>query len=413
MEKIEQKAILVGLCAKKFDDSLNSTDETLDELQELLETAGGESLFKVIQNLPAPNAKTFIGEGKLLEITELAHQYDANMLVFDNELSPSKLRNIEEISGLTIIDRSNLILDIFAGRAQSLEGKLQVELAQYKYILPQLSGNGKSLSRQNGGIGTRGPGETKLETDKRHIHSRITKLEKELLEIRANRDTMRKSRLKSKHPSVSIIGYTNAGKSTLLNLLTNSEIHANNRLFDTLDTTTRKMKVSDTLDVFLSDTVGFIRKLPHHLVNAFQATLEETIHADLLLHVVDCANPEYLEHIKTVDAVLEKILDEPIKTITVFNKCDLCEDYFELEDSQVKISAKTSKGIPELLTLIEEYLSNGKHEVVLEIPYTKGYIIDELYKTSKVEILDYTEKGTKINLVCDNIVFAQMNEFLI
>ena len=268
-----ERAVLVGLHASVFKEDEDASWETLDELEALLETAGGECVGKMLQTRNAPDAHTFIGEGKLQELVTLARDNDATLIVFDNELSPSQMRVLEEATGRTVLDRSALILDIFAQRARTGEGKLQVELAQYQYILPRLSGMGKSMSRLGGGIGTRGPGETKLETDRRHIRQRIDKLRRDLKDVRRVRAVQRRQRKKAELPLVAIVGYTNAGKSTLLNALTDAGIEANNRLFDTLDPTTRKLRISETQEVLLSDTVGFIRKLPHHLVSAFKATL--------------------------------------------------------------------------------------------------------------------------------------------
>ncbi|MDY4483445.1 MAG: GTPase HflX, partial [Butyricicoccus porcorum] len=287
MEEMESdRAVLVGLHASVFTAEEDATWETLDELEALLETAGGECVAKLLQTRNAPEARTFIGEGKLQELTELARDNDATLIVFDNELSPSQMRVLEEATGRPVLDRSALILDIFAQRARTGEGKLQVELAQYQYILPRLSGMGKTMSRLGGGIGTRGPGESKLESDRRHIRRRIDRLRRDLEDVRRVRAVQRRQRKKAELPLVAIVGYTNAGKSTLLNTLTDAGIEANDRLFDTLDPTTRKLRISDTQEILLSDTVGFIRKLPHHLVSAFKATLEEVAYADLLLHVV-------------------------------------------------------------------------------------------------------------------------------
>ena len=269
-----EKAILVGLSADCFRPEENATDESLDELEALLETAGGICEAKVLQNRHTPDPHSFIGEGKAQEVRTLLESTGATLVVFDNDLSPSQIRALEELTDATVLDRSALILDIFAQRAKTAEGRLQVELAQYQYLLPKLSGMGTSMSRLGGGIGTRGPGETKLETDRRHIRERITRLQAELDEVRRVRATQRERRVKNSMPVVALVGYTNAGKSTLLNALTGAGIPANDRLFDTLDTTTRRLKVSDHLEILLSDTVGFIAKLPHHLIEAFQATLE-------------------------------------------------------------------------------------------------------------------------------------------
>ena len=303
----QERAVLVGLNADCFTKEQTATEETLEELEALLETAGGFCTGKVLQNRHTPDSHSFIGEGKALEVKMLVEATASTMVIFDNELSPGNIRALEEIIGVTVLDRSALILDIFAQRAKTKEGRLQVELAQYKYLLPRLSGMGASLSRQGGGIGTRGPGETKLESDRRHIRERINRLEQELEQVRKVRGVQRERRMKNSVPVVAIVGYTNAGKSTLLNQLTGAGIPANNRLFDTLDTTSRLLSVSDNLDVILSDTVGFIAKLPHHLVNAFRATLEELEYADLLLHVIDASDPHREEHIQVVEKLIAKL----------------------------------------------------------------------------------------------------------
>ena len=274
-----EKTILAGLDAGVFSRAETATEQSMDELEALLETAGGVCVGRLLQSRSAPDPHSFLGEGKAEELRQAVEATDADMVIFDNDLSPSQIRSLEKITGVTVIDRSALILDIFAQRAKAKEGRLQVELAQYQYLLPRLSGMGASLSRQGGGIGTRGPGETRLETDRRHIRERIARLRAELKEVRRVRETQRRSREKNDVPVAALIGYTNAGKSTLLNALTGAGIPANDRLFDTLDTTTRQLEVSDTLTVLLSDTVGFIAKLPHHLVEAFQATLEELQYA--------------------------------------------------------------------------------------------------------------------------------------
>ncbi|MBO5917275.1 MAG: GTPase HflX, partial [Oscillospiraceae bacterium] len=288
-----QRAVLVGLNAHSLNNDENATDTSMEELAALLETAGGQSVGVVVQSKDSPDPRTFIGEGKVVEVKELVQSLDADMVIFDNSLSPSQQRVLSEELKVPVLDRSALILDIFAQRARTREGRLQVELAQYKYLLPRLLGMWKHLERQEGAIGTRGPGETQLESDRRHIRRKISKLESELKEVRRVRGVQRERRIKNEVPVVAIVGYTNAGKSTLLNKLTGADIPANNRLFDTLDTTTRTLEISDTCTVLISDTVGFISKLPHHLVEAFKATLEELEFADLLLHVIDASNPEW------------------------------------------------------------------------------------------------------------------------
>ena len=324
-KKVIERAVLVGLNAGIFSKEENATDQTLDELEALLETAGGQCVAKVLQNRPAPDPHSFIGEGKVEEVKALLETTEANLVVFDNDLSPSQQRALEQMTGVMVMDRSGLILDIFAQRAKTREGRLQVELAQYKYLLPRLTGMWTHLERQEGSIGTRGPGETQLETDRRLIRKRIQKLEEELREVRKIRGVQRERRIKNSVPVVAIVGYTNAGKSTLLNRLTGAGIPANNRLFDTLDTTTRQLSVSDTTDVLLSDTVGFIAKLPHHLVEAFKATLEELEYADLLLHVIDASDPERTDHVEVVDKLIAQLAKPGIPVIEAYNKADLVE----------------------------------------------------------------------------------------
>ena len=289
------RAVLAGLNSPALSREQNANEESLEELEALLETAGGTCVGTVLQNKATPDPRTFLGEGKVAELKELCQGVKADLVIFDNDLSPSQQRVLTETLGVQVLDRSALILDIFAQRARTAEGRLQVELAQYKYLLPRLTSMWSHLERQEGAIGTRGPGETQLETDRRLIRQKITRLEGELKEVRRIRATQRQRREKNEIPVVAIVGYTNAGKSTLLNHLTGAGIPANNRLFDTLDTTTRTLELSDTCSVLISDTVGFISKLPHQLVEAFKATLEELEYADLLLHVVDASNPEWQE----------------------------------------------------------------------------------------------------------------------
>ena len=412
-EKKPERAVLVGLNADCFTQQQTATDETLEELEALLETAGGFCTGKILQNRHTPDAHSFIGEGKAQEVKMLCEFTEATMVVFDNELSPGHIRALEEILGVTVLDRSALILDIFAQRAKTREGRLQVELAQYKYLLPRLSGMGKSLSRQGGGIGTRGPGETKLESDKRHIRERIARLQSELEQVRQVRGVQRERRMKNSVPVVAIVGYTNAGKSTLLNQLTDAGIPANNRLFDTLDTTSRQLTVSDNLDVVLSDTVGFIAKLPHHLVDAFRATLEELEYADLLLHVIDAADPNREEHIAVVESLINKLAKPGTKVLQCYNKADLvsAEDIPVGEDI-VKISAKKGYGMDALLQSIEKALGHSRHHIVVTLPYSMGGMVETLHSSAQVLNTDYTGDGIVVETIVDPILYGRLKEFI-
>ena len=386
------RAILVGLNAPSLTREENATEETLEELAALLDTAGGTCLGTVLQNRPNPEPRTFIGEGKTAELKELVGTLGADIVIFDNPLSPSQQRVLTEELGVTVMDRAALILDIFAKRARTSEGRLQVELAQYKYLLPRLTGMWKHLERQEGAIGTRGPGETQLESDRRHIHRKIAKLEDELKDVRRVRATQRERREKNEVPVVAIVGYTNAGKSTLLNALTGADIPANNRLFDTLDTTTRMLEISDTCTVLISDTVGFISKLPHQLVDAFKATLEELTFADLLLHVIDTSDPLWREQADVVDRLILELGAAETPRLEVFNKCDLAPaEILPHGEDIVSISARTGAGLPQLLEAIGRRLDTGARRVTIHLPYDQGGLLDTLYRESKVEKVDYTE----------------------
>ena len=411
--KIQERAVLVGLNADCFRKDQTATDETLEELEALLETAGGFCTGKVLQNRHTPDSHSFIGEGKAQEVKMLVEATASTMVVFDNELSPGNIRALEEIIGVTVLDRSALILDIFAQRAKTKEGRLQVELAQYKYLLPRLSGMGKSLSRQGGGIGTRGPGETKLESDRRHIRERISRLQDELEQVRQVRGVQRERRMKNSVPVVAIVGYTNAGKSTLLNQLTNAGIPANNRLFDTLDTTSRQLTVSDNLDVILSDTVGFIAKLPHHLVDAFRATLEELEYADLLLHVIDSADPNREEHIEVVDKLIAKLAKPGTQVLRCYNKADLVEATdIPIGEDVVKISAKQGFGMTELLAAIERTLGHTRHHIEVTLPYSMGGMVETLHNNAQVLATDYTAEGIVVETVVDDILYGRLKDYI-
>lgn len=413
-KKTIERAVLVGLNANCFSEEETATESTLDELEDLLETAGGFCTGKVLQNRHTPDPHSFIGEGKALEVKMLVEATASNMVVFDNELSPGNIRALEEIIGVTVLDRSALILDIFAQRAKTKEGRLQVELAQYKYLLPRLSGMGASLSRQGGGIGTRGPGETQLESDRRHIRERINRLEEELEQVRKVRAVQRERRMKNSVPVVAIVGYTNAGKSTLLNQLTGAGIPANNRLFDTLDTTSRQLKVSDDLDVILSDTVGFIAKLPHHLVNAFHATLEELEYADLLLHVIDSSDPYLEQHIAVVNRLIRKLAKPETPVLKVYNKVDrVYYDDIPRGKDIVAISAKKGINMDGLLQAIEKALAKSRHHVLLRLPYSMGGTVDTLHSSAKVKSVDYTADGIEIDAILDDILYGRLREYVV
>ena len=412
-ETKQERAVLVGLNADCFRADQTATDETIEELEALLETAGGFCTGKILQNRHTPDSHSFIGEGKAQEVRMLVEATESTMVVFDNELSPGNIRALEEIIGVTVLDRSALILDIFAQRAKTREGRLQVELAQYQYLLPRLSGMGKSLSRQGGGIGTRGPGETKLESDRRHIRERIARLQHELEQVRQVRQVQRERRMKNSVPVVAIVGYTNAGKSTLLNKLTDAGIPANNRLFDTLDTTSRQLTVSDNLDVILTDTVGFIAKLPHHLVEAFHATLEELEYADLLLHVIDAADENREEHIAVVDKLIAKLAKPETPVLQCYNKADLVDKTdIPIGEDVVAISAKSGAGMDKLKIAIEKALGHSRHHIVVTLPYSMGGMVDTLHSSAQLLSVGYTAEGIAVETIVDPILYGRLREYI-
>ena len=408
--------MLAGLYADSMDAAQQSTDESLDELEALLETAGGVSRGRILQNRATPEPRTFIGSGKVIEMKQLIDTEGCTLAVFDNELSPSQMRALEGDLGARVMDRSSLILDIFAQRAATREGRLQVELAQYKYLLPRLTGMWTHLERQAGTsapIGTRGPGETQLETDRRHIRRKISKLEEELESVRKNRATQRRRREKNGVPVIALVGYTNAGKSTLLNALTDAGIPAKNRLFDTLDTTTRHLKVSDTLEVLLSDTVGFIRKLPHHLVDAFKATLEELCYADLLLHVIDASSPHWQQQAEVVDSLIEELGASETPRIEIFNKCDLRPPELRLRGvDAIEISAKSGEGLDNLREKIEMTLQRTKKKVTLRLPYDKGGLLEQLHREASVLGVEYLDDCIEIKAVIGAETYGKLRDFI-
>ena len=417
-QEVRDKVVLVGLNSPVLKKEENADEDTMEELSALVETAGGETVGIVLQNRPSPDPRTFIGEGKVAEVQLYCENTGATMVIFDNDLSPSQMRVLTELLGVQVLDRCGLILDIFAQRAKTKEGRLQVELAQYQYLLPRLTGMWTHLERQagtsgKGPIGSKGPGETQLETDRRHIRRKIDKLREDLEEVRRVRSTQRQRRQKNEIPVVAIVGYTNAGKSTLLNHLTGAGIPANNRLFDTLDTTSRLLTVSDTLDVVISDTVGFIRKLPHQLVEAFKATLEELEYADLLLHVIDVSNPEWQQQAAVVENLIRELGAGELPRIDVFNKSDRLPagEIMPHGADICSISAKTGEGVDKLLEMIAERLDSGSRRVELRIPYDKGGLLDQLYREAKVESVEYGET-IAVTAVCTPKVLGQMAPFI-
>ncbi len=416
-ENKKERAVLAGLAAASMDSRERSSEVSMEELSALVETAGGETAAMLIQQRPTPDPRSFLGDGKVRELKELIERSDCDLAVFDNELSPSQMRVLSEELGVRVLDRSGLILDIFAQRARTREGQLQVELAQYRYLLPRLTGMWTHLVRQtaSGGsspIGTRGPGETQLETDRRHIRRKIQKLEEELAEVRRVRGTQRRRREKNAMPMVCLVGYTNAGKSTLLNCLTGADIPANDRLFDTLDTTTRRLKIDETTEILLSDTVGFIRKLPTHLIEAFKATLEELSFADVLLHVIDLSNPEWEEQARVVDELIAQLGAAETPCLRVYNKCDRYFGILPHGEDVVCLSAKSGEGADALVGKLSEMLGRGKRHVTLAIPYASAGLIDTLQREAAVLNTEYTEEGIAVEAVVPAELFGRVKAYI-
>ncbi len=404
MEEKLTEAVLVGV-AKKGSDT-GECEKSLAELERLLDTAGGVTFAKMIQSKESENPKTCIGSGKLLELKELCQANNIGLVVFDTELSPSQIRNIEDVlEGVDVIDRSMLILDIFALHATSAEGKLQVELAQLKYTAPRLIGKGKQLSRQEGRIGTRGPGESKLETDRRHLARRAAALEEAIRDIERTRATMRAARERSGLKKVAIVGYTNAGKSTLLNRLTDAGVLAENKLFATLDSTTRKLILPGDTEVLISDTVGFIRKLPHHLVKAFKSTLDELRYADILVVLADASDEECGEQLKVTTDLIAQLGagDKPV--LYVFNKADMIQEgatiIADKPREAVFVSALTGMGIDTFLAMLEEMAQAGTKRCTLRIPMAEQGILNQLYRLATVEDVQYTDAYVEVVAVLD------------
>ena len=417
VEQPRDRVVLVGLSSPVLKAD-SADEESMDELAALVETAGAVSVATVLQNLPSPNPRSFIGEGKVAEIKELIGSTEATMAIFDNDLSPSQMRVLTEDLGVQVLDRSGLILDIFAQRAKTKEGRLQVELAQYQYLLPRLIGMWTHLERQagtsgKGPIGSKGPGETQLETDRRHIRRKIQKLQAELEDVRKIRRTQRRRREKNALPVVALVGYTNAGKSTLLNCLTGSDIPANDRLFDTLDTTTRRWRIDAAQEVLLSDTVGFIRKLPTHLVEAFKATLEELTYADVLLHVIDLSNPEWEAQAAVVDRLIDQLGAAHTPCIRVFNKCDAYLGILPHGENIVCISARSGEGAAELTARVRAILGRADHHVTLLLPYAQGALLETLHRDCAVLRTDYRDDGIALEVIIHPEQWPRLEPFVI
>ena len=417
VEQPRDRVVLVGLSSPVLKAD-SADEESMDELAALVETAGAVSVATVLQNLPSPNPRSFIGEGKVAEIKELIGSTEATMAIFDNDLSPSQMRVLTEDLGVQVLDRSGLILDIFAQRAKTKEGRLQVELAQYQYLLPRLIGMWTHLERQagtsgKGPIGSKGPGETQLETDRRHIRRKIQKLQAELEDVRKVRRTQRRRREKNALPVVALVGYTNAGKSTLLNCLTGSDIPANDRLFDTLDTTTRRWRIDAAQEVLLSDTVGFIRKLPTHLVEAFKATLEELTYADVLLHVIDLSNPEWEAQAAVVDRLIDQLGAAHTPCIRVFNKCDAYLGILPHGENIVCISARSGESAAELTERVRAILGRADHHVTLLLPYAQGALLETLHRDCAVLRTDYRDDGIALEVIIHPEQWPRLEPFVI
>ncbi len=402
------KVILVSIDTGEFD-----VEKSLDELEELSNTAGAEVVAKTTQKRPAQDSATCIGPGKLEELAQMCENLEPELIIFDVELTAVQIRNIEEATKIRTIDRTMLILDIFAQRATTAEGRLQVELAQQKYRLPRLAGMGVKLSRLGGGIGTRGPGETKLETDKRHIRTRIENLSAELKEIEKRRELIRKRRKKDNVLIAAIVGYTNVGKSTLLNTLTQAGVLAENKLFATLETTSRSLLLPDGRSVMIVDTVGLIRRLPHHLVEAFKSTLEEASNADVILHICDASADDVKEQAQVTLDLLSELGCKDIPTLTILNKCDLCPEIDGLEENEncVKISAKTGQGLDKLLGSIAKALPVSSYRMKILLPYDKTGLLNKIRIDGKVFSEEYVSDGVLADCLVDIKIYNQIKEF--
>lgn len=405
-----ERALLLGVDTGEYDCEIS-----LAELEELSRTAGAEVVGTVSQKLPNPNPATYIGSGRMEEVCAFCRANEIDLIVADGELSPAQQRNMETQTDTRVIDRTTLILDIFAQRARSREGKIQVELAQLRYMLPRLTGKGKAMSRLGGGIGTRGPGESKLESDKRHIRRRIYALEEELRQIEKRRNAMRTRRKKDGVIAVAIVGYTNAGKSTLMNYLTEAGVLAEDKLFATLDPTARKLTLPNGQDIMLIDTVGLVRRLPHHLVEAFKSTLEEAKSADLILNVCDASDPVCAEHLEVTERLLSELGCSKTPTVTVMNKCDRVPEIYTLPTlgKTVHISARTGEGIPKLLSEIEKTVCAHTARVTLLIPFSEGQKLAEIRRSGVVLSETFLPEGTRAEAVVDTALLEDLKAYLV
>ncbi|HEY8420575.1 MAG TPA: GTPase HflX [Thermoclostridium sp.] len=416
----KERALLIGVETSDTPVIMGVSEAniSLQELVELAKTAGAEVVDTILQKRPSKDPAYLIGKGKLSEVSRIVQEKEIDLIIFDEELSGSQLRNIEEFTNAKVVDRTGLILDIFGQRAKSREGRVQVELAQLNYLLPRLHGRGITLSRLGGGIGTRGPGETKLETDRRHIRRRIDYLKKELDDIRSQRQTVRRERERNKIPVIALVGYTNAGKSTLLNSLCDADVFAEDKLFATLDTTTRKLNLGDNTTVLLSDTVGFIRKLPHHLVEAFKSTLEEALLADLILIVADASDPYSPDHIRVVNEILADLGAADKPSILVWNKWDLVDKdfhtpFFRDRFIEVNVSAITGYGFEELKETIKNNIKPETTKLKLRIPFTEGWVLPFLYENGEVKSVHYEEDVSVVEVEIDKKYISRINSFVV
>ena len=406
-EKIT-RALLVCVDTGSYD-----AEASLDELSELVKSAGAEPVLLLTQKLPRVESATYVGTGKLQEICELCASQEIDLIVADAELSPTQIKNMENATDVRVIDRTTLILDIFALRARSKEGKLQVELAQLKYMLPRLTGKGVEMSRLGGGIGTRGPGETKIETDRRHIRRRMETLKDELSEIEKHRQMLRRRREKDGVITCAIVGYTNAGKSTLMNTLTDAGVLAQDKLFATLDPTSRALKLPSGISIMLIDTVGLVRRLPHHLVEAFRSTLEEAAQSDIIINLCDASSEEARIHLQVTRDLLDSLGCGDTPVITVLNKCDLLDDTLLAQDfnSYVKISAKNGDGIDDLLQAIEDNLPVRMRRVNLLVPFSSAGLVSEIRENGTLLSEEYVPEGVSVEAIVDEQLYARVREF--